>query len=585
MRAILRSMSEMLPPGQDPDAEAVGRPTTSPAELARIAGQRPDLHPAIAAHPSCYPGLAAWITAQGGPSQPPSTGSQQPARPSAGPAPQLNRAVPQQQPEQSSTSTRQPAPQSSSQQQETPPDTPPGVRRRSVVKAFPIGIGATAVGALAGAGARWATRRADTSNSASTASGPFSLVALDGEFLQGTHETWSIPECDFDNLNVSPDGNYVAVFHLNISDRDTKVQIYPINADALGDPVVFSKDKNHSRKNDDNNSVIFSWWGERLLLQDVIYDSSASTQLPVPWDPNSNTFLGTLDKSTAALIEVPHVLQEDSFPIPPGAQGPIVAVDQQGQELWRTAESYTTGFLDPARPDLLIGYQKDSADDDPKSFSVVPHLLDPKTGAVRAPLPFGMVILASDGLVCLPGGSDAAEAYTFDGQAAWKLTGAFDRLAFCGIPTLDVAHQALTSRDGSTALVAENGTALIQAADGSFSREDTGTAVRLGNYHADTVRLDDLQYFTVLADGSGVLTYSLKDTKNPEIRMIDTGSGTEAWSLPSYLLTGIPPNQGRRPVFSAGTWITNGSRPAESMCVATGSLFSPQTITCLAPGP
>ena len=497
MRATLRPMSEMLPPGQDPDAEAAGRPTTSPAELARIAGQRPDLHPAIAAHPSCYPDLAAWITAQGGPaSQSPSTGSQQPARPSAGPAPQ-----------------------SSSQQQETPPDTPPGVRRRSVVKAIPIGIGATAVGTLAGAGARWATRRVDTSNSTSTASGPFSLVALDGEFLQGTHETWSIPECDFDNLNVSPDGNYVAVFHLNISDRDTKVQIYPINADALGDPVVFSKGKNHSRKNDDNNSVIFSWWGERLLLQDVIYDSSASTQLPVPWDPNSNTFLGALDKSTAVLIEVPHVLQEDSFPIPPGAQGPIVAVDQQGQELWRTAESYTTGFLDPARPDLLIGYQKDSADDDPKSFSVVPHLLDPKTGAVRAPLPFGMVILA------------------------------------------------------------------IQAADGSFSREDTGTAVRLGNYHADTVRLDDLQYFTVLADGSGVIIYNLKDTKNPEIRMIDTGSGTEAWSLPSYRLTGSPPNQGRRPVFSAGTWITNGSRPAESMCVASGSLFSPQTITCLAPGP
>ena len=56
-------MTEMLPPGQDPDAEAVGRPTTSPAELARIAGQRPDLHHAIAAHPSCDPGLAAWITA------------------------------------------------------------------------------------------------------------------------------------------------------------------------------------------------------------------------------------------------------------------------------------------------------------------------------------------------------------------------------------------------------------------------------------------------------------------------------------------------------------------------------------------
>ena len=59
-------MTEIPPPlplPSDPDAEALRNPATSPAELARIAGQRPDLHPAIAAHPSCYPGLAAWITA------------------------------------------------------------------------------------------------------------------------------------------------------------------------------------------------------------------------------------------------------------------------------------------------------------------------------------------------------------------------------------------------------------------------------------------------------------------------------------------------------------------------------------------
>ena len=36
-------------------------PHTPAAELARIAATRPDLHPAIAAHPHCYPALHQWI--------------------------------------------------------------------------------------------------------------------------------------------------------------------------------------------------------------------------------------------------------------------------------------------------------------------------------------------------------------------------------------------------------------------------------------------------------------------------------------------------------------------------------------------
>ena len=576
MRAILRSMSEMLPPGQDPDAEAVGRPTTSPAELARIAGQRPDLHPAIAAHPSCYPDLAAWITAQANTAQP--TGTQQVAdtQQTAGPATSPEEPASPDKPDQPD----------SPQEPDQPTDAPDassgaGVRRRFVIKALSVGIGATAVGTLVGAGTWWMTHRDGSKDDDQAAAGPFSMSALEGAFLQGTRETWSIAEGRA-TVALSPDGTQVVALcpKLESSDFSYEPRVYPVDADALGEPVVFPEDQ--MSKNNGEYSVVLSWWARSPLIWDSVYDASSSTSSLVPWDTASVMFLGAPSKSRAILLEAPHVFDETPSTPP---QGTMIAVGKSGKELWRTTDEYISGFFDPARPDLLIGYQKDSADDDPKSFSVVPHLLDPKTGAVRAPLPFGMVILASDGLVCLPGGSDAAEAYTFDGQAAWKLTGTFDKLAFCGIPTLEVAHQALTSRDGSTALIAENGTALIQAADGNFSCEDTGTAVRLGNYHADTVRLDDLQYFTVLADGSGVLTYSLKDPKNPEIRMIDTGSGTEAWSLPSYRLTGSPPNQGRRPVFSAGIMITNGSRPAESMCVASGSLFSPQTITCLAPGP
>ena len=57
-------MTETPSPHQDLDADALRIPATPPAELAQIAAQRPDLHPAIAAHPSCYPDLATWITEQ-----------------------------------------------------------------------------------------------------------------------------------------------------------------------------------------------------------------------------------------------------------------------------------------------------------------------------------------------------------------------------------------------------------------------------------------------------------------------------------------------------------------------------------------
>ena len=55
--------SPTTPPAtRDPDAEALSNPHTPAAELARIAATRPDLHPAIAAHPHCYPALHQWIT-------------------------------------------------------------------------------------------------------------------------------------------------------------------------------------------------------------------------------------------------------------------------------------------------------------------------------------------------------------------------------------------------------------------------------------------------------------------------------------------------------------------------------------------
>ncbi len=47
--------------------DKVHDPATSAAELAEIAGQRPDLHAAIAAHPNAYVELLNWLAAQGNP--------------------------------------------------------------------------------------------------------------------------------------------------------------------------------------------------------------------------------------------------------------------------------------------------------------------------------------------------------------------------------------------------------------------------------------------------------------------------------------------------------------------------------------
>lgn len=51
----------------DVQLDRVGDPNTSGSELANIAGQRPDLHAAIAGHPNAYPELLNWLAATGNP--------------------------------------------------------------------------------------------------------------------------------------------------------------------------------------------------------------------------------------------------------------------------------------------------------------------------------------------------------------------------------------------------------------------------------------------------------------------------------------------------------------------------------------
>ena len=55
-------------PASDPDREAIAAtdPATDLGELARIAAERPDLHPLLASNPSTYPDLLVWLDQVGG---------------------------------------------------------------------------------------------------------------------------------------------------------------------------------------------------------------------------------------------------------------------------------------------------------------------------------------------------------------------------------------------------------------------------------------------------------------------------------------------------------------------------------------
>ena len=584
-----------LPQQPDSDAEALRRPTTSPAELARIAGQRPDLHPAIAAHPSCYPDLATWITEQASTAQTQLIGARQAGQSAAGfqgsaaqlagyRIPAQSTGIPQQpsQPPSPGIRSDQPAKNSNASSK---------ARRRSVIKVLSIGIGAAAVGALVGTGTWWVTQRSGSEDDDQAASGPFSMSALEGTFLQGTRETWNIAE-GRSTVSMSPDGAHVVALCPKLAESDFSYEprVYPLDADALGTPVVFPADQ--MSKSNSEYSVVFSWWSGSPLIWDSIYDASSSLSSPVPWDTASTVFLGAPSKKRAILLEAPHVF--DKAPSAP-PQGVMISVDGSGKELWRTSDEYVSGFFDPARSDLLIGYKNDGDGNDSKSMTMTPHLLDPKTGSMRAalsPLVFddsgkksGGLLLASDGLVCFSkdGSAMTAEARTFDGRSAWSLTGGFAKIVFCGVPSLDVANQALTAQDGSTSLIAENGTALVQASDGSFSLEGTGTALKLGTYDSEGAEFADLSYFTVLADGSGILTQSSE--KEDSVRMIDTSTGAGTWSVPGRLVEdGAPQNQSTAKALprSIGGARRNGPLPAGVMLIASGAGPS-ATVTCFAP--
>ena len=146
--------------------------------------------------------------------------------------------------------------------------------------------------------------------------------------------------------------------------------LYSLTESGLSDPIeVKSSNWTDEERHSSGSSADRTWWGDSPILRNKIIDPRSGDVSPVPWDTSTYKYLGGVDNDTGLLQKSSPTSQHS------GAGGPITAIDRQGKELWSTPDSYLDAFFDPAQPDILIGYQKDTSDD----FTSVPHLLSTTT--------------------------------------------------------------------------------------------------------------------------------------------------------------------------------------------------------------
>ena len=557
----------------DLDAEALRNPDTPAGELARIATRRPDLHPAILEHPRCFRALTNWIATQSAtttsyprvqaeadaedqaddtePSDKPGAVSQQSARPGEAPA---EADQPPAEADQPPAEADQP-PAEADQQPDQPPaeadqqpdqpgadPAPSGVRRRSVTKALPIGIGIAVVGALTGVGA-W--RLSQRPKNAAPAAFPdeqrsFSVSAMSGQFIGGVAQAWSI--ASFAGQSVSPAGDYLfGEFYAQSTDEQPAAyRVYPLDDSGPGSPVEvplssWSKD---DQRDPSRFSVWTSWWGESPMRKDMVIDPHSGEVTPVPWNASSSLFLGAVDDDSALLLEVP-----------PGEEnktaGALTAIDRQGNELWRTSESYTNAFFDPLQPDILIGYRASSTSSQDEQRELTPSLVSTSTGEIVAALPAfedgkdkGWMILAADGVVVLTStvskpGVLTAHAFSFAGEPQWEQDSNCTGIRFNGVPSLEVVQQSLAEFSGLEAVVAENGVAFVPYGTGCIRWNDDGAVEPLLNLGYDSTEKKWNLTANILADGSGFIDCSSTSEGNKVTALVDVSTGKHLWETPS----------------------------------------------------
>ena len=518
-------------PPQDPDAEALSNPHTPAIELARIAATRPDLHPAIAAHPHCYPALHQWIDQY----QAATTGSPAPANisatspaPAAGPAtagtttPQSDQAQTTPYPA-STTDTSTPAP--TTKAPSTPTTTgnqtpgtpgPQGPSRRTINRALPLLAGGAALATLSALGT-WGL-----SHYLSEEHRTFSMSALSPDFTRGVTEAWSV---EGHSAIISAKGDLVFVSDAleKVTNTTSPHRIYTLSESGLGTPVEISTSPWETQNPDIMKfSVNESWWGSSPIWRDKIIDPHSKNVTAVPWDAASYLFLGAVDDSSALLLKKPPAdALNDTV-------GPISAIDRQGKTLWSTADSYWNAFFDPMQPDILIGYQGYQKSELSFYTASTPHIINTTTGETIAQLsPSNGLIVCTDGVVTVTGYFSESEtvtarAFSFTGEPQWEQKiGNCEDIFFAGTPALDVVRRSLDELTGMAAVVTENGTVLV------FNGESHGDYVSLSlrnkdgstgpaiNFHQPNTR--------ILADGSGALTR--RSDNDPSIDFVDFTTG------------------------------------------------------------
>ena len=547
---------------RDPDAEALGNPRTPAAELARIAATRPDLHPAIAAHPHCYPALHQWIdqyqaATTGSPA--PATGSAPANTPATNPAlaaspttagtttPRSDQAQTTPYPA-PTTDTSTPAPTTTGNQ---PPGTtsPQGPSRRTINRALPLLAGGAALATLSALGT-WGL-----SHYLSEEHRTFSMSALSPDFARGVTEAWSV---EGNSAIISAKGDLVFVSDTADNLIMAPHRIYTLSESGLGTPVEISTSPWETQNPDIMKfSVSESWWGSSPIWRDKIIDPHSKNVAAVPWDTASYLFLGAVDDSSALLLKKP-TADADTV-------GPISAIDRQGKTLWSTADSYWNAFFDPMQPDILIGYQGYPKNKSSFYVASTPHIINTATGETIAqlPSPTGLIV-CTDGIVVVTDDFSQSEtatarAFSFTGESQWEQKiGNCEGISFDGTPPIDVVRRSLTELTGMEAVVAENGVAVtIDEKENKYKRshfvslrkEDGSSGPEIG----------DIDLLGILADGSEVLG-TLEEEGIDHTYFIDASTGKIAYRFPD-LGNFNPSYQDGRSITSFGSLPPLGRTP------------------------